>query len=258
MARGSSWFSPSNVIYLLLHLVLVLVGVLIASYGGAFAISAGASLIATGITGWVLFAHLRLNESQRSLMNLLTLFGFVKAFDARGVRIKPEYEERLEKARDRIDILGFGLRALREDYRDQFAKWKSKANVRILIIDPDFPSSKNSYARQRDREEKSSDGTIQADVEAFLAEKQGLDDVRSEHSFDVRLYTCLPSINIFRIDDELFWGPYLIGEPSRNAPTFLIRRGGVLFERFVTHFETVWNKSELSHLPAGSAGTDDR
>src|SRR6266851_813694 len=118
MARANSRFSASNVIYLLLHFVLVLIGILIASYGGALPISAGASLIATGITGWVLFAHLRLNESQRSLMNLLTLFGFVKAFDARGVRIRSEYEERLDKARDRIDILGFGLRALREDYRE--------------------------------------------------------------------------------------------------------------------------------------------
>ncbi|MFZ0638208.1 MAG: hypothetical protein WAN33_04655 [Candidatus Acidiferrales bacterium] len=251
MARGDSWFSSSNMIYLLLHLVLVLVGILLASRGGALAISAGASLIATGITGWVLFAHMRLNESQRSLISLLTLFGFVKVFDARAVRIKSEYDARLDKARDRIDILGFGLRALREDYREEFAKWKEKANVRILLIDPEFPNLQSSYANQRDKEEKSSEGTIRADVEAFLVEKRRLDNMQGEHSFDVRLYTCLPLINIFRIDDELFWGPYLIGKQSRNAPTFLVRRGGVLFERFVDHFERVWNEPELSHPATG-------
>jgi hypothetical protein len=256
MARNSSWFSSTNIVYLLLHFVLVVVGVLITIHGGAFAISAGASLIATGITGWVLFAHLRLNENQQSLIDLLSLFGFVKAFDARGVRIKPEYEDRLNKARDRIDILGFGLRALREDYRDQFATWKRKAKVRILVIDPDFPSSGYSYASQRDKEENSSHGTIQTDVNAFLAEKRKLDDILSDHSFDLRFYTCLPSINIFRIDDELFWGPYLIGEPSRNTPTFLVRRGGILFERFVDHFECVWNSQDLSHAPTGSVETD--
>ena len=91
MFKSESWFSTTNVIYLLLHLVLVLVGVLLAARGGVVTISAGASLIATGITGWVLFAHVRLNESQRSLISLLTMFGFVKAFDARAVRIKSEF-----------------------------------------------------------------------------------------------------------------------------------------------------------------------
>ena len=252
MARASSWFSPSSVIYLLSHLVLVLVGVLMASRGGAFAISAGASLIATGITGWVLFAHLRLNESQRSLMNLLTLFGFVKAFDARAVRIKSEYDTRLDKARERIDILGFGLRSLREDYRDKFEEWKKRANVRVLLIDPEFPTSRNSLAMLRDREEKTSEGTIKTDVAAFLAEKRNLDKIASKYTFDVRLYRCLPSVNIFRIDDELFWGPYLVGEPSRNAPTFLVRRGGVLYERFLNHFEQIWKDAELSRAPDNS------
>jgi hypothetical protein len=247
MASSESWFSTSNVIYLLLHLVLVLIGVLLVSSGGVVAISAGASLIATGITGWVLFAHVRLNENQRSLINLLTLFGFVKAFSARSVRIRSEYDMRLDKARDRIDVLGFGLRSLREDYRDKFGEWKKRANVRILIIDPDFPTTKNSYATQRDREEKASEGTIRADVEAFLVEKNRLDKIQSKHSFDVRLYKCLPSVNIFRIDDELFWGPYLVGEPSRNTPTFLVRRGGVLYERFLNHFDHIWKDAELSH-----------
>lgn len=259
MTKGDSWFSKSNVIYLLLHLVLVLIGILLASRGGAIAISAGASLIATGVTGWVLFAHVRLNESQRSLIGLLTTFGFVKAFDARAVRIRGEYDNRLKKAHDRIDILGFGLRALREDYRGEFAEWKRRANVRVLVIDPDFPDAKTSYARQRDKEEKSSAGTIQADVAEFLKEKRRLDGIHPDHAFEVRLYTCLPSVNIFRIDDELFWGPYLVGEPSRNAPTFLVRRGGILFERFVNHFESIWKDSELSHPSAAAPSeTPDR
>jgi hypothetical protein len=180
---------------------------------------------------------------------MLTRFGFVKVFDSRAVTIRSEYDERVAKARNQIDILGFGLRSLREDYRDQFSEWKKRANVRVLIIDPEFPSSRNSYAKQRDREERASEGTIEADVKAFLLEKDQLDHIESKHSFEVRLYTCLPAVNIFRIDDELFWGPYLMSEPSRNAPTFLVRRGGILFERFVVHFEHIWNDPVLSHSP---------
>jgi hypothetical protein len=252
MARESSWLGGTNLVYLLLHLVLVLVGVLLTRSGGPIAVGIGASCIAAGVTGWVLFAHIRLTENQRSLLSILTLFGFVKAFDARAVRIRPEYDQRLERARDRIDILGYGLRALREDYRDKFPEWKKNAKVRVLILDPEFPNTKYAYAKQRDKEENTSEGTIDADVKAFLAENRRLDNVVTKHSFEVRLYTCLPSVNIFRIDDELFWGPYLIGEPSRNAPTFLVRRGGILFERFVSHFERVWEDSALSHQPENS------
>jgi hypothetical protein len=248
MGGGSSWFSPTNVIYLLLHIVLLLIGVLLTRSGGPIAVGIGASLIAAGVTGWVLFAHIRLTERQRSLLDMLTLFGFVKAFEGRAVTIRAEYDERLERVRDRIDILGYGLRALREDYRGKFPDWKKKANVRILIIDPEFPNSRYSYAKQRDKEEEASQG-IDADVKAFLAELRALDSVSSKHLFEVRLYTCLPSFNIFRIDDELFWGPYLIREPSRNAPTFLVRRGGVLYERFTEHFDRIWQDPELSHAP---------
>ena len=40
-----------------------------------------------------------------------------------------------------------------------------------------------------------------------------------------------------------------MGEQSRNAPTFLVQRGGVLFERILAHFERIWNDDELSREP---------
>ena len=72
--------------------------------------------------------------------------------------------------------------------------------------------------------------------------------------FDVRLYRCLPSINYFRIDDDIFWGPYLIPGQSRNMPTFIVRRGGILFDRLTLHFQQIWDR--FSRVPdADSIGT---
>ena len=50
--------------------------------------------------------------------------------------------------------MGFGLNSLRQDYGYAFSRWRDRATVRILLIDPRYPNSENSYASQRDAEEK--------------------------------------------------------------------------------------------------------
>src|SRR5947207_3214988 len=89
-------------------------------------------------------------------------------------------------------------------------------------------------------------GTIEADVQAFIRETRHLLGGNVQHSFDIRLYKCLPTMTIFRVDDELFWGPYLVREPSRNSPIFIFRRHGLLFHHLLDHFEHIWNDTTLS------------
>lgn len=199
--------------------------------------AAGASMIAAGLCGWVIFVYLLLSEKTSDTLNVLAEFGMVNAFDARSVVIKDEYVRRLDAARDQIDIIGFGLSAFREDFINDFTNWAQRASVRILLIDPNFPDSGYSYAAQRDREENNPDGKIAGDVRKFITDVGHLLGESRPRRFSIRLYRCLPSLNIFRIDDELFWGPYLIGEQSRNCPTFIARRGGILFDRFTKQFQ---------------------
>ena len=208
-------------------------------------VSVGTSLIAGGVAGWVLFLHVWLSQQTTERLEIITQFGFVQAFESRSMRIKAEYDRRLEAATDRIDIMGFGLRALRQDYADSFGKWRNRAAVRILLLDPEFPTSKNSLADIRDSEEGEDAKTIVKDVREFL--RAAANEIGcSGGGFQVRLYRCLPSINLFRVDDELFWGPYLVGQPSRNSPTFVVKRGGVLYQRYLEHFEAIWNSNDLS------------
>jgi hypothetical protein len=192
------------------------------------------------VTGWVVFVYVRLSERRSEALEIVNRFGFVGAFEARAARIKPEYDQRLARASEHIDIMGFGLKALWEDYHEQFPEWKRRVHVRILLIDPDSP-----YAEQRDEEELEIKGSIRSSVKRFLRETERLRADRTKHRFEIRLYTCLPSVNIFRIDDEMFWGPYLIRAQSRNAPTFVLQHG-VLYRRLLQHFETVWTDDVLS------------
>jgi hypothetical protein len=134
---------------------------------------------------------------------------------------------------------------LREDYLSEFLTWKQKADVRVLLIDPEYPNGEVPYAHQRDVEEADASGTIKQQVRLFVSDTKGITTASGSHTFEIRLYKCLPSINIFRVDNEMFWGPYLVKQPSCNSPTFLIRKA-VLFDRLVEHFEHIWKDDSLS------------
>jgi hypothetical protein len=239
--------NPKHWLYVVCHAVLILAGLLLGRQSrDTIWFAVGGSLIAAGIAGWVIFVYVLVSEQVSDRLDVLVKFGVVKAFDARSVRIRQEYVQRLDAARDQIDIIGFGLSSLREDFGDHFAKWKPRVNVRVLLLDPEFPSAELSYARQRDNEENNIVGKIAGDVKKFIEDIGNLIGKINGHTFEIRLYQCLPTLNIFRIDDELFWGPYLVGEQSRNTPTFVVKRGGILFDRFSGQFNRIWESKQLS------------
>jgi hypothetical protein len=239
-------FNPTYWVYILVHGILILVGYCVVLAGGPIKTGIGSSLVAAGVTGWVVFVYVFLSKRISKRVQIVTDFGLTDAFAVRSVRIKAEYDRRLQRAHEAIDVMGFGMKTLREDYRDEFARWRERANVRILLLHPLYPDAAHSYARQRDTEERDTVGSIAANVNRFLEEIGPLVASSGTHRFDIRLYRCLPSVNVFRVDDEMFWGPYLVGGQSRNNPTFIVERGGKLFGILTAHFDAIWNDPELS------------
>lgn len=245
--------SPTSAIYLLIHVVVFLVGFLLSRSHNTIVQAVGASIIAAGVTGWLLFVTIALNQSEKVQRAAAEKLGLVATFDARSVAIKQEYDRRTSRAREHIDVMGFGLSHLREEYLDQMHLWAQVAIVRILLIDPGAEAAGTSFADQRDIEESQTVGTISEDVKAFLA---GTFQLRhgSNGRFAVRLCKALPSVNMFRIDYEAFWGPYLVAgrdkdKRSRNLPTFIVDHRGMMFARLCEHFNTLWESEEFSRRP---------
>lgn len=246
-ALPKEWIRPDQYVYLLIHIVIFLLGLLIAYTGNPLLVAIGTSISATGVTGWAIFFYIRTIEDDAEFRKSLHKLGIIGGYSARSVPIRSQYEGRFAAAREQIDFCGFGLRALREDFRAQFPQWISHCKVRILLIHPDAPGSVPAWtlANQRDLEEGNEVGRIRADVVQFLASCRELKRTCPDR-FDIRLYTCIPAVNVCRIDDEIFWGPYLVGEQSRNTPTILVGKGGDVFQAMAAHFDRIWTDPKLS------------
>jgi hypothetical protein len=241
-----------------LQLTLVLAGALVTTLG-PIGVAVGTSMIATGVGGMVVFGWVVFDQEEADRRKVVETFGLVTAFPYRSIQIKEEYYRRIQRASQSIEVMGFGLNALREDFVEQFGEWTTRARVRILLVDPDAPASSISYVDLRDIEESNTVGRTKSEVIRFITDTRELWS-RSDINFELRLARSLPSINMFRIDDEVFWGPYLISSPrygraSRNLPTMIVKRPGYMYDRLVDHFDQIFTSDHLSRSPEESNGS---
>jgi hypothetical protein len=240
--------TPLGGVWVLSHLVMILVGSLAlsakgfqAAVGTGVAEGIGGGLVATGVAGISLFLYIASSDALRARTEMFSRAGLLAVFTGRSVRIREQYQERLSRAQE-IDLIGYGLSSFKQDFLDDFVMWSHRGRVRILLPDPDFPSPDLSLVDQRDREENHSVGRTRSDIEAFekaVFELKGL----KKSNFQVHRVRCIPSINVLRIDDDIFWGPYLMHQQSRNTPTLLVTRGGYLFSALEDHFDALWKHS---------------
>lgn len=247
--------NPTSLLYFGVHVIVFLIGSLFLAidWGESKTLkdAVGTSLIAASIAGLFLFLYIRHAEDIRVRVQMMLALGLQQAFDVRGVNKQNEYKKRLNIAKSNIDVMGYGLNTFLEEHREDFEVWKARCNVRILLIDPDYPDG-SPYSVQRDLEESKDIGTIKREVERFIQVAEGLNKRTSFEGrgrFDVKLYRALPNITICRIDDEILWGPYFVGTLSRNTPMFVVKKGGVMYDQILSQFNKIWESKDLSCIP---------
>lgn len=140
----------------------------------------------------------------------------VTVFPARSVRIQREYERRLAASRYRFDVVGWGLQHLREDYGLKLIDLSHRIQIRILLADVADPFTLE-LTHQQDAQENNPIGQIEREVRAW----RSIAELAREAPLSLVLYKGHPGNSYFRVDDEAFFGPFLRGNVSRNAPTML-------------------------------------
>lgn len=230
-----------RIIYFLAHALLVAVGTAVSLVGNGqteptktVLIAIGTSLIATGAAGMIIWVYLARVERNSDKLDNFFRAGLEWVHERRAAQIRNEYATRLQKATDQIDIIGFGLSDFRRDYIDELGAMSARAQIRILLLDPS-----SDYASQRDKEEGQTVGTISAEITEFVSQYQKRYSTSPPVNLRLKFYTSLPLLNVFRIDNETFFGPYLAGKASGNTFTMRVARGSI-FDQLATHFEELW------------------
>src|SRR5690242_9140206 len=98
--RLSQKIKADHWVYVVLHLVLFLLGLLLAIYSNtlttsaplasAIVLSVGGSLMAAALAVWVPFLRVWLSPDEFHRMEILRKFGFIEAFESRSVAIRDE------------------------------------------------------------------------------------------------------------------------------------------------------------------------
>ncbi|MCL2722558.1 MAG: hypothetical protein FWD47_14605 [Treponema sp.] len=145
------------------------------------------------------------------------------------------YNGMMEKASKNVDVLGYSLKNFPDNMRKFFEKYqdeKIKIKIRILVVDPD-----SIYSQERE--------TLEGDLKG--EHKKRVEELReflSKYDFvELKKISTPPSSMIFRIDDDMFVGPYLY-KPSAETETFQLKKSGKLFKLYESEFKAMWEKAE--------------
>jgi SIR2-like domain len=179
-------------------------------------------------------------------------------FGGRGDAFFRLYDEALLGIQDELDIFSLKLGRFRRQHSATLLAAAARTRIRIALLDPSFPLPEDhiSLASIREREERSPVGAIRRDVAEWTTVcseyRRAVDDGAMEETerngLHIRLYNILPTVNLFRVDTNLFVGPYLLDVEDRETPTFLIKSeapghssmGNTMFKVYQRHFEAVW------------------
>ncbi|MXZ01638.1 hypothetical protein F4Y93_13725 [Candidatus Poribacteria bacterium] len=165
----------------------------------------------------------------------------VRFYRRRAAGIKEEYDKRLQNVQRNLDVLAWSLTAFREDYGPSLKLWvEAGVAIRLLVVSPHSEAG-STLCRLQDEIEGRGEGDTARDVDAFLDQMHALG--LGEYA---RVIDYHPSVNVFRVDQELLFGPYLAGTVSRNAPTGIVQADHWLFDTLCAHFEWMWNHASAA------------
>ena len=171
----------------------------------------------------------------------------ISLFSGRSVRIKAQYDDRLSRMKANLDVLAWGLASFREDYGEQLLGWVAKGiRIRFLLMNPNSPQGRMLCDLQ-DEVEGRRPGSTANDISTFLTVVQPV-----KGSLEIRTSSFHPSINMFRVDEDIFFGPYLAPSVSRNAPTAILSEAHWLYGTLLAHFDWLWEKASSPELPHAS------
>lgn len=199
-------------------------------------ISIGCSLIASGL---VIVLNTLLIE--RKKVNPLREWGLERIYSTRAER-NADADPNIDKAKYDIDGIAFGLSNFRAKYSAKIETClKHGVNIRLLVMSPN-----SSFLPEREKEEKVSEGTISGQIIDLIRWAELLNSKSYRGTFMIKGYSCMTLDYYWRVDDDLYIGPYWYGYQSSNTITYKFTNGGKGFQHYSEYFESLWADDKIT------------
>ena len=201
-------------------------------------LSIGCSLIASGL---VILMHDFFIE--RKKVSELDEWKIEKIYSTRAER-NAEADPNIENARYCIDGIAFGLSTFRTMYGKKIEQCLKKGvQIRLLTMDPD-----GQFISYREEEEKEGPGGIKDTIVEMVKWADSLNLNNTKGKIVIKAYKSMTLDYYWRVDDDLYVGPYWYGYKSGATITYKFVAGGRGFQHYGEYFEKLWDDRELCRV----------
>lgn len=223
-------------------LIVLIVGVTLALTDNYFIqsersvwLSIGCSLIASAM-----FALLNVLIVDAKIDTRFTKWGLNRIYNTRAEKNK-DSDPKLSKIKYQLDGVAFGLKTFRAGHSDEIENaLKRGVNIRLLTMNPN-----SDFVAQREIEENESAGQIKNTIEQLIQWAQNLNAKGYKGKICIKGYNCMTLDFYWRMDGEIYIGPYWLGRPSQQTVTYRLAEGGKGFETYAKYFEELWNNEKV-------------
>lgn len=226
----------TGLLIILAGIVAALIDIFLVKTAQNIWISVGCSLLASGI---VILAQAILVEGKE--LNPLEDWGLEKIYKTRAEKSN-DSDPKLDKAKKQVDVIAFGLKTFRTTHRRKVEKaLKNGVEFRILTMNP---SADNIFLKQREIEENEPEGQIKKSIEDLVKWANTLNSRNYNGKIRIKGYKCMTLDFYWRVDDEIYVGPYWYGIGSQQTITYKFSKNKKGSEIYTEYFEDLWNNND--------------
>ncbi len=136
----------------------------------------------------------------------------------------------------KLDAVAFGLSNFRAFHTNDIQNCLNHGmNIRLLVMNPT-----GVFVSQREKEEGDAPGNIAGEISQLVEWARELNHYSSNGKIEVKFYTSMTLDFYWRLDDELYVGPYMYKKKSQQTITYKYVKGGTGFDLYTSYFEDLW------------------
>ncbi len=157
-----------------------------------------------------------------------------------------ESDPKLEKHDIKVlDGIAFGLSSFRCNRKyDVLMCLRNGMNMRLLTMNP-----YTEFAKQRAIEENVHPDSIRNSIIELVDWINNLNRESDNGKIEIKYYNAMTLDFYWRIDNDLYVGPYMYKTVSQQTVTAKFSKGGKGFNLYTHYFENLWNDSALCEYP---------